>query len=278
MLSSLIEWGRAGGLFRLPSRLGPSVTLVVAALGASGCALQPGFLRFPAGQSLPQQGMAADEKLMLDSSSFDSSSKAPKQIYVRSSPVLPEVDLGVTPEVQAELDRFMSRERSTVTDILARGAEKFGPMAEVFEDAGVPRELLTVAAVESGLNIRAASPAGARGMWQFMKSTARLYGLRVDRQRDDRTDFMRSTEAAAKHLRDLFILFQDWHLALAAYNAGSGAINRLVNKTGEGDFWGLARAGHLPRETKNFVPRVIALSLIVSKPDQYGFDGFKAIG
>jgi membrane-bound lytic murein transglycosylase D len=79
-------------------------------------------------------------------------------------------------------------------------------------------------------------------------------------------------------LRDLFILFQDWHLALAAYNAGSGAINRVVNKTGEEDFWGLARAGHLPRETKNFVPRVIALSLIVSNPDQYGFDGFKAIG
>lgn len=273
MLSSLVKWGRAGGLFRLPSCLGSSVLCLVVALGASGCSLRPGFLRIPAGEELSQQGIAADEKFL-----FDSSTKAPKQLYVKSSPVLPQVDLGVTPEVQAELDRFMSRERSTVNDILARGADKFGPMAEVFEDAGVPRELLTVAAVESGLNTRAASPAGARGMWQFMKSTARLYGLRVDRQRDDRTDFIRSTEAAAKHLRDLFILFQDWHLALAAYNAGSGAINRVVNKTGEEDFWGLARAGHLPRETKNFVPRVIALSLIVSNPDQYGFDGFKAIG
>ena len=111
-----------------------------------------------------------------------------------------------------------------------------------------------------------------------MKSTARVYGLRVDTKRDDRTDFQRSTEAAARHLRDLFISFQDWHLALAAYNAGSGAINRLVNKTGDNDFWELARAGHLPGETKRFVPKVLALSLIVNNPDQYGFEGYKTVG
>jgi membrane-bound lytic murein transglycosylase D len=151
-------------------------------------------------------------------------------------------------------------------------------MAQVLKDAGVPSELVSVAAVESGLNTKAASPAGAKGMWQFMKSTARVYGLKVDRSRDDRTDFKRSTEAAAQHLRDLFIAFQDWHLALAAYNAGRGAINKLMNRTGEEDFWDLARGGHLPGETKRFVPKVIALSLIVNNPDQYGFEGYKAIG
>lgn len=252
-----------------------ALQLLVVTMVATGCGLiGTSSLRIPAGHAGPQTGgIAADERLL-----FDSGIKKPKQIYVKSTPVLPRVDLGVTPEVQRELDRLMSRDRATVTDILARGANKFGPMAEVFEGAGVPTELLSVACVESGLNLKAASPAGAKGMWQFMKSTARLYGLRVDRRQDDRTDFRRSTEAAAKHLRDLFILFQDWHLALAAYNAGSGAINRLVTKTGADDFWDLARGGHLPAETRRFVPRVIALSLIVNNPDRYGFEGFKAVG
>jgi hypothetical protein len=258
----------------LASRTCIAIKLLLVTIVASGCGLGGSFLRVPAGDAGPQVGgIAADERLL-----FDSGSKGPKQIYVKSTRVLPKVDLGVTPEVQQELDRFMNRERTTVTTILAKGADKFGPMAEVFEGAGVPTELLSVACVESGLNTKAASPAGAKGMWQFMKSTARLYGLRVDRRQDDRTDFKRSTEAAAKHLRDLFILFQDWHLALAAYNAGSGAINRLVTKTGAYDFWDLARGGHLPAETQRFVPRVIALSLIVNNPDRYGFEGYKAVG
>jgi membrane-bound lytic murein transglycosylase D len=218
-------------------------------------------------------GLASDEQLV-----FEPPSKPARQIYVKSTRVLPKVDLDLTPEVQRELNTFMTSERSTVTDILAKGADTFGPMAKVLQDAGVPAELVSVAAVESGLNSRAASPAGARGMWQFMRSTARVYGLKVDRIRDDRTDFKRSTEAAAKHLRDLFIAFQDWHLALAAYNAGRGAINRLINRTGEEGFWDLARGGHLPGETKRFVPKVIALSLIVNNPDQYGFEGYKALG
>ncbi len=252
-----------------------ALQLLVLTLAVTGCGLiGNSSLRIPAGEAGPRTGgIAADERLL-----FDSGLKRPKQIYVKSTRVLPRVDLGVTPEVQKELDRLMNRDRATVTDILERGAEKFGPMAEVFEGAGVPTELLSVACVESGLNVKAASPAGAKGMWQFMKSTARLYGLRVDRRQDDRTDFRRSTEAAAKHLRDLFIVFQDWHLALAAYNAGSGAINRLVTKTGADDFWDLARGGHLPAETQRFVPRVIALSLIVNNPDRYGFEGFKAVG
>lgn len=220
-----------------------------------------------------QVGIAADEKVF-----FDSASQAPKQLYVRSSRLLPRVDLELTPEVQQELERFMTRERGTVKDILAKGVEKFGPMAQVLKEAGVPAELVSVAAVESGLNARAASPAGARGMWQFMKPTAMSYGLKVDRSRDDRVDVKKSTEAAAQHLRDLFLAFQDWHLALAAYNAGRGAINRLMNRTGGEDFWDLARGGHLPGETKRFVPKVIALSLIVNDPNRYGFEGYAAIG
>lgn len=250
-----------------------TIWLLITSLALTGCGLRSSGMRPGIQDASGSAVVTADDSLV-----FDAGQRQSKQIYVRSSRILPNLDMGVTPEVQSELDRFMGQERSTVTDILAKGADKFGPMVKVLEGVGIPPELVSVAAVESGLNTRAASPAGAKGMWQFMKSTARLYGLRVDRRHDERTDFMRSTEAAAKHLRDLFISFQDWHLALAAYNAGSGAINKLVSKTGGFDYWELARGGHLPGETRRFVPRVIALSLIVNDPDRYGFGGYKAVG
>lgn len=273
MKTTAIKRVREGGFFpRCARALRILLILLTISFMTTGCGLH---LRNRSGAvtSASQIGIAADEQLL-----FEPASRAPKQIYVRSSRVLPRVDLELTPEVRQELDRFMTRERSTVTDILAKGADKFGPMAEVLKEAGVPAELVSVAAVESGLNSKAASPAGARGMWQFMKSTARVYGLQVDRRRDDRVDVKKSTEAAAQHLRDLFLAFQDWHLALAAYNAGRGAINRLMDRAGGGDFWELARGGYLPGETKRFVPKVIALSLIVNNPDQYGFGGYQALG
>jgi membrane-bound lytic murein transglycosylase D len=84
--------------------------------------------------------------------------------------------------------------------------------------------------------------------------------------------------AAAKHLRDLFVNFQDWHLALAAYNAGSGAVNKVMTSEGETDFWELSRNGRFPRETRKFVPRVIALSMIFSDPSRYGFENARVVG
>jgi membrane-bound lytic murein transglycosylase D len=162
--------------------------------------------------------------------------------------------------------------------ILDENAHRYEASKKVFEGHGVPTELLSVAAVESGFNPKAASPAGARGMWQFMKSTARLYGLKVGKKQDERLDPELSSAAAAKHLRDLFVSFQDWHLALAAYNAGSGAVNKVMAREGESDFWELARNGNLPRETRKFVPRVIALSLIFADPSRYGFENVRMVG
>jgi len=207
-----------------------------------------------------------------------SSRRSPTQLTLQSTRVLPKPEFGVTPEVQAELDKFMTRDRATVMRILDENANRYEETRKVFEGQGVPTELLSVAAVESGFNPKAASPAGARGMWQFMKSTARLYGLKVGLSQDERLDPNLSTVAAAKHLRDLFVSFQDWHLALAAYNAGSGAVNKIMVREGESDFWELARNGSFPRETRNFVPRVIALSLIFSDPSRYGFDNVRMIG
>jgi membrane-bound lytic murein transglycosylase D len=216
--------------------------------------------------------MAADEALV------DSNGRGPRQLTPSSARVLPKPSFGVTPEVQAELNRFMTAERGTVLKVLDDHSHRYMKTKEVFEGHGVPAELLSVAAVESGFNPQAMSPAGARGMWQFMKSTARLYGLKVGFSKDERLDPDLSTVAAAKHLRDLFVKFNDWHLALAAYNAGPGAVNKVMTAKGERDFWGLSRQGALPRETRKFVPRVIALSLIFNDPERYGFTELKAIG
>jgi membrane-bound lytic murein transglycosylase D len=204
--------------------------------------------------------------------------KSPQQISVQSARVLPKPDLGVTPEVQVELNRFMTADRGTVVRVLEQHSDQFEKMGKVFEREGVPRELLSIAAVESGLDPAAMSPAGARGLWQFMRPTAQLYGLKVNWMQDERLDPKRSTLAAAKYLKDLFSSFQDWHLALAAYNAGSGAINRVMTRSGGTDFWELSRGGHLPGETRRFVPRVIALTLIVNDPDRYGFSAAKSVG
>lgn len=204
--------------------------------------------------------------------------RTPTQLTLQSTRVLPKPEFGVTPEVQAELDKLTTRERSTVLRILDENAHHYEATKKVFEGQGVPTELLSVAAVESGFNPSAASPAGARGMWQFMKSTARIYGLKVGKQQDDRLDPNLSTMAAAKHLRDLFVNFQDWHLALAAYNAGSGAVNKVMTSEGETDFWELSRNGRFPRETRKFVPRVIALSMIFSDPSRYGFENARVVG
>jgi len=273
MIVSPLQRVRVGGFFFQNMRtVQLLVVLLLLSAATSGCGLRLGG-RPGQAYSGVSAGIAADERIL-----FEPASQKPKQIYVRSSRVLPRVDLERTPEVEQELNRFMTQERGTVQNILAKGADKFGPMARALKDAGVPAELVSVAAVESGLNAKAASPAGARGMWQFMKTTGRSYGLRIDRSRDDRVDVKKSTEAAAQHLRDLFLAFQDWHLALAAYNAGRGAINRLIDRTGGEDFWDLARGGHLPGETRRFVPKVIALSLIVNDPDRFGFEGYKAVG
>lgn len=191
----------------------------------------------------------------------------------KTEKILPNLSLRVTPEVRSEIRKYTTSDRGTVKKILNKGQDSFGPIKKVLRQKGIPEQLVSVAAVESGLNQYATSPAGAKGLWQFMKRTAQSYGLEVSRSKDERFDFIRSTEAAALHLRDLFEAFEDWYLALAAYNAGRGAINRILAESKASSFWELYHSGRLPRETRQFVPRVIAMSIIVENPDSYGFRG-----
>lgn len=247
------------------ARLVAAALLALLLISSTGCSFVSSGRPGSAGGR--KESLAATEPL------FASAKFSPRQASVQARRVLPRPDFGITPEVQHELDRFMTKDRGTVVHVLEKHSEHAEALSKVFEGEGVPTELLTVAAVESGFNPSAKSPAGARGMWQFMSSTARIYGLKVSGRKDERLDPELSTAAAAKHLRSLFLTFNDWNLALAAYNAGSGAINKAVARHGESDFWEISRAGNLSGETRRFVPKVIALSMIVNDPEKFGFDG-----
>ncbi|GJL53983.1 MAG: hypothetical protein NPIRA02_11150 [Nitrospirales bacterium] len=150
--------------------------------------------------------------------------------------------------------------------------EKYKNLVQrVFRKAGLPPELGYLSLVESGFNPRALSRARASGPWQFMKATGRTYGLDVTWYVDERRDPVKSTVAAAQHLKDLFDQFQSWPLALGAYNAGGPKIMRAIQKLDSRDFWKIRETAYLMRETKEYVPSFIAAVLIASNPTQYGF-------
>jgi len=129
--------------------------------------------------------------------------------------------------------------------------------ARIFAEEGVPVELLVVAEIESAFNPLALSPKGARGPWQLMPATAVRFGLRVNERTDDRIHPERSTRAAARYLRELYALFGDWLLALAAYNAGEQRVTNAIERGGTRDFWQLAQRRLLPDETRRYVPAVL---------------------
>jgi membrane-bound lytic murein transglycosylase D len=142
----------------------------------------------------------------------------------------------------------------------------------ILKEEGVPQDLFYLAQAESGFHPIAVSRVGARGMWQFMHYTAPLYDLKKNWWLDERQDPEKSTRAAARHLKDLYNQFGDWWLAMAAYNSGAGNVQRAVQRTGYADFWELYRRNVLPKETKNYVPIIVAMTIVAKNPAQYGLD------
>lgn len=139
-------------------------------------------------------------------------------------------------------------------------------------EAGLPEDLLYLAMIESGMNPNAYSRAHAVGLWQFIRGTGRLYDLEIGYWLDDRRDPFKATDAAVAHLKDLYEDYGSWYLAAAAYNGGPGRVNRGIARTGSNDFWDLSDARVLRRETRNYVPKLIAATLIAKNPERYGFD------
>jgi membrane-bound lytic murein transglycosylase D len=145
-------------------------------------------------------------------------------------------------------------------------------MVRILKQEGVPQDLIYLAQAESGFQPTAVSRAGARGIWQFMGSRAKGYGLQRSMWVDDRQDPEKSTRAAARHLKDLYAQFGDWYLAMAAYNSGPGTVQAAVKRTGYADFWELYRRNVLPKETRNYVPIILAVTIMTKNLSHYGFD------
>lgn len=152
-----------------------------------------------------------------------------------------------------------------------RRSGRYKAMIErVFIEEGVPPELIYLAQAESGFLPRAVSYKNAVGMWQFIAGTASLYELTRTSEYDDRLDPEKSTRAAARYLRDLYARYGDWYLAMAAYNCGAGAIDRAVDRTGYADYWELLKRRVLPKETSNYVPIILAMTIMAKHPQDYG--------
>jgi membrane-bound lytic murein transglycosylase D len=183
-----------------------------------------------------------------------------------------DLPLMMTDQVAGYINYFSTRGRGTLEHGLERSGRYREMIERILKEEGVPQDLIYLAQAESGFHPYAVSRAGARGIWQFMGSRARGYGLHRDFFMDERQDPERSTRAAARHLKDLYNQFGDWYLAMAAYNSGPGTVQSAVKRTGFADFWELYRRNVLPKETRNYVPIIIAETIMAKNPAQYGLD------
>ena len=183
-----------------------------------------------------------------------------------------DLPLVMTDPVAGYINYFSNRGRGTLEHALARSGRYEDMIRHTLQEEGVPQELIYLAQAESGFHPLAVSRAGARGMWQFMGSRAKGYGLERSWWVDDRQDPEKATRAAAHHLKDLYTEFGDWYLAMAAYNSGPGTVQSAVKRTGYADFWELYRRNVLPKETRNYVPIIVAVTIMAKNPAQYGLD------
>src|SRR5687768_13559682 len=198
-----------------------------------------------------------------------------------------KADLALTPhdfpipehsKVLSYVEVMQGRMRQYIQESLVRGAKYMPMIHAVFRAEGLPLDLAYIPIIESSFKTNALSKASAKGPWQFMKPTAREHGLKTDWFIDERSDPEKATVAAAKYLKTLSKMFDgDWNLVLAAYNGGPGRVSRAIKRAGVDDFWKLsATTKYLPRETREYVPLILASMIIGRNPAQYGFEAVVA--
>ncbi|MFY9683992.1 MAG: transglycosylase SLT domain-containing protein [Candidatus Sulfotelmatobacter sp.] len=202
--------------------------------------------------------------------SADANVRAKAQTEIKSTHS--DLPLMMTDQVAGYISYFSNRGRGTFERAFARSGRYHDMMVSILKQEGIPQDLIYLAQAESGFHPLAVSRVGARGIWQFMASRARGYGLQHNPWVDDRQDPEKSTRAAAHHLKDLYAQFGDWYLAMAAYNSGPGTVQAAVKRTGYADFWELYRRNVLPKETRNYVPIILAMTIVSKNLSQYGFD------
>jgi membrane-bound lytic murein transglycosylase D len=231
-------------------------------------------------------GASASEhpQVVYDQSPLDS-------ILDRTFPTDPNLRPKVKEEIEATVSQLPLQENDAVlsyvhyfsTDrgrkVLINGLRRSGryrPLVQrILDDEGVPQELIYLAQAESGFLPRARSYKQAVGMWQFVQFRGRQYGLLQNPGTDDRLDPEKATRAAARHLHDLYAMFGDWYLAMAAYNCGPGCVQRAVERTGYADYWDLRRLNVLPKETANYVPIILAVTIMAKNPKDYDLENLE---
>jgi len=182
-----------------------------------------------------------------------------------------DIPVTLNPRVLAYIEAFQTRLRGEFEAGLKRSGAYLPMIKKTFREAGLPEDLAYMAHQESAFKVNAFSRARAKGMWQFMSFTGRKYGLKSDLWVDERGDFEKATRAAAMYLKDLHERYGDWHLAMAAYNAGEGKIDRALARAHAKDYWALLKTRYIRTETKWYVPAILASILIDKSPEDYGF-------
>jgi hypothetical protein len=183
-----------------------------------------------------------------------------------------DMPIQVNKEVRNYIYYFSTARKDTFSRYLSRSTRYLPMIKKVFAEYGLPEDLAYLAMIESGYTNKARSHANAVGMWQFIKGTGLRYGLTIDGTVDERRDPEKATHAAAKYLLDLYKQFGSWYLAAASYNCGEGRVQKEINRNGDlKSYWELSNNYCLPNETKNYVPQMIAATIIAKNPGKYGF-------
>lgn len=183
-----------------------------------------------------------------------------------------DIPMSDDPRVEEWVEYLTGRGRAWFEKWLARSTRYVPIFWRILDQYGLPKDLVFLSMIESGFSPRAYSWAHAAGAWQFMPFTGRRFGLRVGFWVDERRDFERSTHAAARLLTALYTQFDDWYLAWAAYNAGTGRMRKAIRRSGTTDFWRLSRTWHIKKETRHYVPKLLAAARVAKEPDRYGFE------
>jgi membrane-bound lytic murein transglycosylase D len=201
--------------------------------------------------------------------------KLKERVRGQLSSISSQLPLSLNDTVLGYINYFANRGHATILAATRRSG-RYRPMIQrILQEEGIPPELLHLAQAESGFIPRAVSRKAAGGMWQFLAWRGQQYGLMQTRFTDDRMDPEKATRAAARHLHDLYAHFGDWYLAIAAYNCGPGAVESAVERTGYADFWELRGRGALPAETTNYVPIILAMTIMEKNAAEYGLDGIE---
>lgn len=205
-------------------------------------------------------------KLKDDTTLYDNNDS---MIFKRMSQIVTAVPLAYNDKVKRFIELYSVQRQRSSSVILGLAQYYYPWMKEIFDKYDVPEELVYITIIESALNPLAVSRAGATGIWQFMYGTGKLYGLEVNTFVDDRRDPYKATDAAARHFRDLYKIFNDWGLAISAYNCGAGNVRKAIQRSGgKTDFWGVAP--YLPRETQNYFPAFIGALYMMTYHNLYG--------